>query len=348
MPKSKYKYSTYSDLAKAFESGELDREKYVLVMDNDCCSLSYRGDDMGEEEAYQHAKYLSLGLFGNAFSVFSQAGSTQFLTSLEAPYINIEAGTDRLIKSYIYSRNLANRVSFAASDVVHLKYMPNPTDPRWGVGPLHLVSAEMDLDDYAMVSEIARWQNGGMPGGVFSFKNASPSQIREAQQQHRQMYAGARNGGRDLFLTEATYTPLSVAKDMNYIEGMGLLEQRILAAYRIPEAIAKLNDANLASSVTANGMYMSLAIQPTIAGVCEQETEDLLPRFGIEPGEMWFAPDDVVPEDIEALRNRVSSYVPAGVMTINEARQELGYEPIDGGELLRINGVPLDEVARSS
>ena len=320
----------------------------VEVTDHPVLDLLRKPDPDTTGTAYQLAKYLSLQLFGNAFSVFSESGKASFLTALEAPYVNIEAGTDRLIESYTYSRNLANRVSFGAADTVHLKYMPSPTDPRWGVGPLHLVSAEMDLDDYAMVSEIARWQNGGMPGGVFSFKGASTQQIREAQQQHRQMYAGARNGGKDLFLTEATYTPLGQAKDMNYVEGMSLLERRILGAFRVPEAIFALNDANLASSVTANGMYMSLAIQPTIAAVCEQETEDLLPRFGIEPGEMWLAPDDVVPDDLEALRSRVSSYVPAGIMTINEARQEMGYEPIDGGDDLRINGVPLDEVASQS
>ena len=55
------RYKTYGELAEAFRSGELDRERYILVMDNDNCSLSYRGDDMDEDEAYEHAQTLFRG-----------------------------------------------------------------------------------------------------------------------------------------------------------------------------------------------------------------------------------------------------------------------------------------------
>ena len=44
------KYKTYKELIDAFASGELDKEKYVLVMDNDCCSLSYIGGDWDEDD----------------------------------------------------------------------------------------------------------------------------------------------------------------------------------------------------------------------------------------------------------------------------------------------------------
>jgi HK97 family phage portal protein len=295
--------------------------------------------------AYQLAKFLALQLFGNAYSVFSRdGGSGVALTPLESPYVVVVPGTDRLISAYNYSRNQAAQVQYDADQIVHLKYMPNPTDPRYGVGPLHIVSAEMDLDDAAMIAEISRWQHGGTPGGMFSFKNASAQQVRDAQAWYQQNYAGASNGGKDLFLSDADYTPFSKAVDMNYTQGLEVVEQRILGAFRIPEAIYRLNDANLASSLTAYSLYMSLCIQPTVAGVCEQETEDLLPRFGIEPGEMWFAPDDMVPDDKEAIRLNASTYVPAGILTINEIRQELGYEPVDGGDELRVNGVKLDEV----
>lgn len=61
MPDQDCKYKSYKELAAAFKSGELDPKKYVLVMDNDCCSLDYRGDDMNEDEAYKHAQSLFQG-----------------------------------------------------------------------------------------------------------------------------------------------------------------------------------------------------------------------------------------------------------------------------------------------
>ena len=55
------KYKTYRELADAFNSGELDRNKYLLILDNDSCDLTYAGDDMGEEEAYEHCQSLFRG-----------------------------------------------------------------------------------------------------------------------------------------------------------------------------------------------------------------------------------------------------------------------------------------------
>lgn len=43
MFKKKPKYANLGELAQAFKSGELDRNLYRLVMDNDCSYLAYRG-----------------------------------------------------------------------------------------------------------------------------------------------------------------------------------------------------------------------------------------------------------------------------------------------------------------
>ena len=58
---AKYKYTSYAALAAAFKSGELDPEKYVLMLDNDNCYLSYRGDDMDEDDAFDHCEKLFWG-----------------------------------------------------------------------------------------------------------------------------------------------------------------------------------------------------------------------------------------------------------------------------------------------
>ena len=75
MAKTKCKYKTYTELAEAFSSGELDKKKYVLVMDNDYCSLNYRGDDMDENEAYDHCQTLFRGGgYGDIIEVCEAAG----------------------------------------------------------------------------------------------------------------------------------------------------------------------------------------------------------------------------------------------------------------------------------
>jgi hypothetical protein len=41
--KKEKKYANLGELAEAFRSGELDRNVYSLMLDNDCSSLCYRG-----------------------------------------------------------------------------------------------------------------------------------------------------------------------------------------------------------------------------------------------------------------------------------------------------------------
>lgn len=53
------KYKTYEELFAAFRRGEL--KDYVLRMDNDNCTLHYTGDDMDEDEAFDHCTMLFRG-----------------------------------------------------------------------------------------------------------------------------------------------------------------------------------------------------------------------------------------------------------------------------------------------
>lgn len=62
------KYKTYTDLAAAFACGELNRDHWVLILDNDCCHLQYRGPvpqgvdrDQYEDEMYEHSRTLFEG-----------------------------------------------------------------------------------------------------------------------------------------------------------------------------------------------------------------------------------------------------------------------------------------------
>lgn len=55
------KYKNYAELFAAYDSGELDKEKFVIMIDNDNIDLWYFGDDMDEEEAYEYCKTLFRG-----------------------------------------------------------------------------------------------------------------------------------------------------------------------------------------------------------------------------------------------------------------------------------------------
>jgi hypothetical protein len=57
----KTKYRTWKALIKAFQTGKLSKDKYIIVMDNDNSFLRYLGKDMNEDEAYEHCRTLWRG-----------------------------------------------------------------------------------------------------------------------------------------------------------------------------------------------------------------------------------------------------------------------------------------------
>ena len=60
----KYKYTTYKELADAFKSGELDRNKYFLMLDKGgtentlCCMCDENATDEEIDRMYDEARYL--------------------------------------------------------------------------------------------------------------------------------------------------------------------------------------------------------------------------------------------------------------------------------------------------
>ena len=110
------------------------------------------------------------------------------------------------------------------------------------------------------------------------------------------------------------------------------IERRIWAAFGLPESEVRMNDANLASSLTGSTQYLRQTIKPAIDSVADLLTKELLPKFGADPGEMWFAYDNCVPSDETGEANRLVALVNARILTTNEARAELNREPIEGGD----------------
>jgi len=55
------KYKDFEEVVAAFKSGELDKTKYVLVLDSNVVKLRYEGDDMDEDDAYLHCFRLFRG-----------------------------------------------------------------------------------------------------------------------------------------------------------------------------------------------------------------------------------------------------------------------------------------------
>jgi hypothetical protein len=74
--------------------------------------------------------------------------------------------------------------------------------------------------------------------------------------------------------------------------------------------------------------------------MAEHLTNRLLPLFNIEPGEMWFAYDNCVPDDQATSQQAQISLYTAGLITLNEARAELELDSTADGDTFKPAGAP--------
>jgi phage portal protein BeeE len=95
--------------------------------------------------------------------------------------------------------------------------------------------------------------------------------------------------------------------------------------------------------------YMTHAIVPRVRRFEQRFNMDICPIYD-PTGRLFVMFDDVVPRDRQLLLDERKGYVDGGILTRNEVRSDMGYEPIEGGDQLLVNAsmVALDQVAVSS
>lgn len=271
--------------------------------------------------------------FGNALAVF--VPDAPALVQLMPQYVTVQPSEETLIAGYWYQRDETDPIALDRAAVVHWMLDRSDHNPYWGMGVVERVFREQDLSANALAAEIARWENGGSIGGIIGVDSpaVTQEQVEQIYADFNRRHGGPKKAGRWAVAGgKVTLEPLVNPHEMQYREGMEVVDLRIYNAFGIPESIWKMNDANRASAWAGNEQFLTMTVQPALAVDAEEMTELLLPLFDVEPGDMWFAYDDMSPVDRDAIRNDIAAFVPLRVLTRNEARHELGFDPVEGGD----------------
>jgi len=235
-----------------------------------------------------------------------------------------------LIRGYYYGRNRSDPMRIDAADVVYLRQHGSPIHPAGGQSWLLSVVSETDMEAAALKAEVQRWLNGGMPGMVFqAAPTTTDAQMKQISAHLNQQVRGVGKAGSVLLLRDTELKEYGTKPhEMQYVEGITATEKRIYDAAGIPEPIYRLNSANLASATVANAQYMRFTIAPRLAVLAAEFTELLLPQFGADPGEYWFAFDNPVQEDQIALAAELRAAEAQGIVTPNEYRKVMDLEAL--------------------
>lgn len=248
-------------------------------------------------------------------------------------FTRIIPGEDELIGGYAYSRNTEVVLELPPEAVMRFVFEEHPLDPFQGRGWLEAVVTSSELEEYATTAEVARWINGGAPDYTLRFKpETSPEQIKQATEGFIQKFTGPQNAGKVWSTNAEEIVPGPSPKDMAYEVGMQRIDMVLRGAAGVPDAFLEMNDANRASSVSSMRMYVDITLWPLVAQDAEELTEQLLPRFGMNPGEHFFAYDEIREEDKDKRVERASKLFTSGLTDRDASLVIAGEEPV-GGEV---------------
>jgi hypothetical protein len=118
--------------------------------------------------------------------------------------------------------------------------------------------------------------------------------------------------------------------DVAALAEIGATKEDIANAFHIPLSFLS-TETNLANLTAAEHQHMSKAIRPRLWRRDQKLNEQLLPLYD-PTGRLFVASEDPVPVNSDTEWHSKELRLKYGVITINEARADDGYDPVPWGE----------------
>ncbi len=204
-----------------------------------------------------------------------------------------------------------------------------------GKSPLNSIYYEIEQYIASGTHNLSLLKRGATISGIFTHDDKlTDDAFRRLQDQINRFYSGEQNAGRPflaedgLGFTASGYTN----KDMDFYQLKKEVTAMIYECFKIPSPLVSEETMTMSNMDTAKLSLYEDAILPVLSRVFSELTNFLLPRYPNSEN-LCFAYDEGT---IQALQPRkfdnLKTIKDIGVVTTNELRAQLGYEPLEGGD----------------
>jgi HK97 family phage portal protein len=271
----------------------------------------------------------------------SAAGMPVELWTLRPDRMRVKLSSLGYIEGWRHSVDGAEKLGdfIPKEDVIRLPWSPDPLDDYHSMSPLHVAARNIDMDNKALDYLRAFFLNSGSPAGLLSFKervgNVETNRIRALW---KRLYGGAR-GWHELAVLDgdAEYQQLgSKVRELDLEHVWTSSETRICAAYGVPPIIAQLASGLKASTYSnyreAVKAFWTETLVPAASLLSDQLTFSLGTEFGRFRVELDTTGVEVLQEQMEKKRTAAVEGYKEQILTLDEAREMYGMDPIGGEE----------------
>jgi HK97 family phage portal protein len=233
-------------------------------------------------------------------------------------------------------------------DIIHIRsYYIDPLNPVLGISPVRAAGINIDTYNELMQTLYSYLRNNGVPSGVLTVQQAVNAMQAESLKEQFQTNTTGRNRGKPIVLPSGmTYTQMGL--DVSKMEAgtqFAQYETAICGIYRVHPSVAMtmagLQSSTYSNMQTAFQEYTLLTRVPTW-NMWEEQVElsfsNEFPEVDVE-----FDTSNVaaLQSDPDAVIYPVIAQFNGNLITVDEARQRMGYPPAaEGGEKYAFNLLP--------
>lgn len=213
----------------------------------------------------------------------------------------------------------------------------DPTSPfdrgRDAMEPLIL---ELNQDEAASKHNLNFHRNGAQVGLVMATRGLTVPEMERIESKINSQNAGSENAHKTLVIDSDNVSISSrgiTHKDMEFKEGKEFFKKTVREYIGIPAEIAgDAKNSNKATSRVAEQIFQKYSILPRLKDWEEAINSILLPFFA---SDLDFCFENPIKQSVDDLREMLCKMLDRGAVTINEAREKQGFDPISGGDVLR-------------
>lgn len=286
--------------------------------------LNFRPNPYQSAQEFRQAIFTDLILEGNVFIHFDGV----FMYHLPAQSTEILTDTKTFIRGYRYR----GAVEFKENEVFHFRDLHSQSIYR---GSSRLESAEHSINILYSMQQFQEqfFDNGAVFGLVLTTENTLSQVAKEKTISYWLQKYSSKAGGKRPIILDSGLKPSTIAqsnfKDMDFDQAIKTHGEKIMQAIGIPPILlAGGNNANISPN-------LRLFYLETVMPVVRKFTSALERFYGYDIEAITSSVSALQPElkDIAAYH---STLVNGGIISANEARKELRYEPKTGHDELRI------------
>jgi len=339
-------------VAKAEYSLYVKRRKDEIEVPNDHPYFRLVDRPNRYKQTYYDMKYLIQvykDLVGNAYEYIATRdalGKPAEIIILPPQFIKIAPNPDGTIKEYqFHYPNGSGYTPLRPEDIIHHKY-PNPADFYYGMSPLKAASYASDADLAMSIYTKTFMENDATPKFALLTKNRlTDSVFNDFVDRWHDTYSGNNKAGLPAVLDNGLdIKPISLSpKEADYLMSKKGCRDEIMQVFEIPPVIGNVTE-NVNRGSSTDGMLNF--IDNTIDPILKQEAE-LLQLFLKDEYDdrlcvrYWIDR----PSNLEVTLKEVETGIKCGYLSINEAREIYGYDPVpDGDEVKPFNPNPVEDI----